>query len=151
SNSLPPGTTALLLETPLALSAEGELHPLPLILAAQVRVVRPGGTFAVLHAPRLAVSASPRRLSLEALEEEDLIPQMSSVSARSDGFPLVRVRQSCVLCHGPDGGALGTDSLQLKPRTELLAPANTIEENRVLRAKRESESLRDLVKYFRGA
>ncbi len=150
SNSLPPMTTALLLETPLALSAEGELHPIPLILAAQVRVVRPGGAFAILHAPRLAVSASPRRLSLEALEEEDLIPQMSSASARSDGYPLVRVRQSCVLCHGPDGGTLGTAALQVRPRTELLATANTIEENRVLRAKRESESFRALLSYFRG-
>ena len=144
-------TTALLLETPLALSAEGELHPIPLILAAQVRVVRPGGAFAILHAPRLAVSASPRRLSLEALEEEDLIPQMSSASARSDGYPLVRVRQSCVLCHGPDGGTLGTAALQVRPRTELLATANTIEENRVLRAKRESESFRALLSYFRAA
>src|SRR5215470_10624511 len=68
-NGLPSGTTALLLETPLALSAEGELHPVPLVLAAQVRVVRPGGDFAVLHAPRLAVSASPSRLTLERLGE----------------------------------------------------------------------------------
>ena len=149
-DTLPLGATALLLETPLALSTKGELHPVPLILAAQVRVVRPGGAFAVLHAPRLAISASPRRLSLEALGEEDLIPQMSSVSARSDGYPLVYVRQSCVICHGPDGGIVGTAGLQVRPRTELLGPANTREENRVLRAKRESESFRALLKYFRG-
>jgi hypothetical protein len=148
---LPSGTTALLLETPLALSAEGELHPVPLLLAAHVRVVRPGGDFAVLHAPRLAISASPRRLSLEPFGEQDLIPQMASVVARSDGHPLVRVRQSCVLCHGPDGGTLGTASLQFPPRTELLAPANPIEEERVLRAKRESESFRALLRFFRKA
>jgi len=148
-NGLPSGTTALLLETPLALSADGELHPVPLLLAAQVRVVRPGGAFTVLHAPRLAVSASPRRPSLEPLEERDLVPQMSSVVPRSDGHPLVRVRQSCVLCHGPDGAQLGTASLQLPPRTELLAPANTVEEDRVLRAKRESKSFRALLRFFR--
>jgi len=62
----------------------------------------------------------------------------------------VRVRQSCVPCHGPDGSKLGTASLQLPPRTELLAPANTVEQDRVLRAKRESESFRALMKYFRG-
>src|SRR5262249_11054467 len=56
---LPLGTTTLLLETPLALSADGELHPVPLPLAAQVRVVQPGGDFSVLHAPRRAVSGSP--------------------------------------------------------------------------------------------
>src|SRR5439155_864414 len=38
---LPSGTTALLLETPLALSADGELHSVALLLAAQVRVVSP--------------------------------------------------------------------------------------------------------------
>jgi hypothetical protein len=150
-NGLPSGTTALLLETPLALSADGELHPVPLLLAAQVRVVRPGGAFTVLHAPRLAVSASPGRLSLEPFGEQDLVPQMSSVVPRSDGHPLVRVRQSCVLCHGADGGQLGTASLQLPPRTELLAPANTIEEDRVLRAKRESKSFRALLRFFREA
>lgn len=148
-NALPSGTTALLLETPLALSAEGELHSVPLLLAAQVRVVRPGGDFTFLHAPRLAVSASPRRLNLEPFGEQDLMPQMSSVSARPDGHPLVRVRESCVLCHGPDGGSLGTASLQLSPRTELLTPANTVEEGRVLRAKRESESFRALLRFFR--
>jgi len=150
-NGLPSGTTALLLETPLALSADGELHPVPLLLAAQVRVVRPGGAFTVLHAPRLAVSASPGRLSLEPFGEQDLVPQMSSVVPRSDGHPLVRVRQSCVLCHGPDGGQLGTASLQLPPRTELLAPANTVEEDRVLRAKRESKSFRALLRFLREA
>jgi mono/diheme cytochrome c family protein len=74
---------------------------------------------------------------------------MSSVVPRSDGHPLVRVRQSCVLCHGPDGAQLGTASLQLPPRTELLAPANTVEEDRVLRAKRESKSFRALLRFFR--
>ena len=148
---LPSGTTALLLETPLALSADGELHPVPLLLAAQVRVARPGGAFTVLTAPRLAVSASPRWLSLEPFGEEDLVPQMSSVFPRSDGHPLVRVRQSCVLCHGPDGAQLGTASLQRPPRTELLAPANTVEEDRVMRAKRESESFRALLRFFRKA
>src|SRR6266852_9286023 len=148
-NGLPSGTTALLLETPLALSAEGELHSVPLLLAAQVRVVRPGGGFTVLHAPRLAVSASPRRLSLEAFGEQDLVPQNSSVFPRFDGQPLVRVRQSCVLCHGPDGGKLGTAMMQVPPRTELLAPGNTVEEDRVLRTKRESESFRALLRLFR--
>ena len=146
---LPSGTTALLLETPLALSADGELHPVALLLAAQVRVVSPGGAFTVLHAPRLAVSASPRRVGLEAFGEEDLVPQMSSVFPRSDGHPLVRVRESCVLCHGPDGGQLGTDSLQRPPRIELLAPTNTVEEDRVLGAKRESKSFRALLRFFR--
>ncbi|HEY4885008.1 MAG TPA: hypothetical protein VII08_15345 [Myxococcales bacterium] len=146
---LPSGTTALLLETPLALSADGELHPVPLLLAAQARVVLPGGAFTVLHAPRLAVSASPRRLSLEPFGEQDLLPQMSSVSPRSDGQPLVPVRQSCVLCHGPDGGKLGTASMKLPPRTEMLAPANTVEGDRVLRAKRESKSFRALLRFFR--
>ncbi|HJY86879.1 MAG TPA: hypothetical protein VKE24_08585 [Candidatus Acidoferrales bacterium] len=148
-NGLPPGTTALLLETPLALSAKGELHSVPLFLAAQVRVVRPSGGFTVLHAPRLAVSASPRRLSLEALGEQDLVPQNVSVSPRFDGQPLVRVQQSCVLCHGPDGGKLGTAMMQVPPQTELLAPGNTVEEERVLRAKRESESFRALLRFFR--
>src|SRR6266849_5286245 len=148
-NGLPSGTTALLLETPLALSAEGELHSVPLLLAAQVRVVRPGGGFTVLHAPRLAVSASPRRLSLEAFGEQDLVPQNSSVFPRFDGQPLVRVRQSCVLCHGPDGGKLGTAMMQVPPRTELLAPGNTVEEDRVLRTKRESESFRALLRLLR--
>jgi hypothetical protein len=150
SNGLPSGTTALLLETPLALSVERELRPVPLILAAQLRVVSPGGAFVVLHAPRLAVSASPPRLGLEPIGEEDLIPQMSSASARLDGHPLVHVRESCVLCHGPDGGRLGTASLQLRPRTELLSPSNTVEQDRVLAAKRESESFRALMKQFRG-
>ena len=147
-NGLPSGTTALLLETPLALSAEGELHPVPLVLAAQVRVASPGGAFAVLHAPRLAVSASPRRLTLERLGEQDLIPQGSSVVARFDRQPLVRVGESCVLCHGPDGARLGTATLQLPPRTEVVAPANTVEADRVLRAKRESESFRALLRSF---
>lgn len=151
ANSLPSGTAALLLETPLALSAEGELHPVPLLLAAQVRVVRPGGAFAVLHAPRLSVSATPRRPSLERLGEQDLIPQTSSVVPRHDGQPLVRVPESCVLCHGPDGGKLGTATLQLPPRTEVLAPVNTVEDGRVLRAKRESESFRALLRFFREA
>ena len=44
---------------------------------------------------------------------------------------------------------MGTDSLQLPPRTELFAPANTVEEDRVLRAKRESKSFRALVRFFR--
>src|SRR5713101_5198919 len=148
-NALPSGTTALLLETPLALSAEGELHPIPLVLAAQVRVVRPGGGFAVLHAPRLAVSASPRRLGLQPLGEQDLVPQTSSVLPRFDGQPLVRVRESCVLCHGPDGAMLGTATMQQPPRTELLAPGNTVEADRVLRAKRESDSFRALLRFFR--
>jgi len=147
-NGLPSGTTALLLETPLALSADGELHSIPLVLAAQVRVVRPGGSFAFLHAPRLTVSGSPG-LSLEPLGEQDLLPQTGSVFPRSDGQPLVRLRQSCVLCHGPDGGKLGTAMMQLPPRTERLAPANTVEEGRVLRAKRESESFRALLRFFR--
>ncbi len=150
-DGLPSGTTALLLENPLALSAEGELHPVPMLVAAQVRVARPGGGFAVLHAPRLAVSASPRRLTLEPLGEQDLIPQTSSVMPRSDGQLLVRVRQSCVLCHGPDGRKLGTSSLISPPRTEVLAPANTVEEDRVLRAKRESDSFRVLLRFFREA
>src|SRR5216683_1834149 len=150
-NGLPSGTTALLLETPLALSAEGELHSVPLLLAAQVRVVRPGGGFAVLHAPRLAVSASPRQLSLDTLGEQDLVPQTGSVFPRSDGQPLVRLRQSCVLCHGPDGGKLGTATMQLPPRTEVLAPGNTVEEDRVVRAKRESESFGVLLRFFRKA
>ena len=149
SNDLPLGTTAILLETPLALSAEGELHPVPLVLAAQTRGVRPGGAFAFLHAPRLAISASPRRLTLEAFGEQDLIPHTSSVLPRSDGQPLVRVSQSCVLCHGPDGSVLGTRSMQAPPRTELLAPANSVEEDRVMRAKRQSESFRALLKLFR--
>jgi len=151
ANGLPSGTAALLLETPLALSAEGELLPVPLVLAAQVRVVRPGGAFAVLHAPRLSLSASPSRLTLERLGEGDLIPQGSSVVARFEGQPLVPVGQSCVLCHGPDGARLGTATLQLPLRTEVLAPANTVEEDRVLRAKRESESFRALRKFFREA
>ena len=150
-NGLPSGTTALLLETPLALSADGELHSIPLVLAAQVRVVRPGGGFAVLHAPRLAVSASPRQLSLDTLGEQDLVPQTGSVFPRSDGQPLVRLRQSCVLCHGPDGGKLGTATMQLPPRTEVLAPGNTVEEDRVVRAKRESESFGVLLRFFRKA
>ena len=148
-NGLPSGTTALLLETPVALSADVELHSIPLVLAVQVRVVRPGGGFTFLHVPRLTVSGSPRRLSLEPLGEQDLVPQMGSVSPRFDGHPLVRVRQSCVLCHGPDGGKLGTSMMQLPPRTEVLAPANTVEEGRVLRAKRESESFRALLRFFR--
>src|SRR5713101_1279622 len=147
-NGLPSGTTALLLETPLALSAEGELHSVPLLLAAQVRVVRPGGGFTFLHAPRLSISGSPRRLSLEPLGEQDLVPQTGSVFPRSDGQPLVRVRQSCVLCHGPDGGRLGTAMMHVPPRTEVLAPANTVEEDRVLRAKRERESFRALLRFF---
>ena len=148
-NGLPSGTTALLLETPLALSAEGELNSIPLFLTAQVRVVRPGGGFTFLHAPRLAVSASPRRASLETLGEQDLVPQTGSVLPRFDGQPLVPVRQSCVLCHGPDGAKLGTATLHFPPRTETLATANTVEEGRVLRAKRESESFRGLLRFFR--
>src|SRR5438876_4354424 len=147
---LPSGTIALLLETPLAFSAEGELHSVPLLLAAQVRVVQPGGDFSFLHAPRLAVSASPRRLRLEAFGQHDLVPQLGAAFPRADGHPLVPVRQSCVLCHGRDGGTLGTDSMQLRPRTELLAPVNTVEEDRVLRAKRHSESFRALLNVFRG-
>ena len=148
-NGLPSGTTALLLETPLALSADVELHSIPLVLAAQVRVVRPGGGFTFLHAPRLTVSGAPRRLSLEPLGEQDLVPQTGSVFPRSDGQPLVHLRQSCVLCHGPDGGKLGTATMHFPPRTEPLAPANTVEEGRVLRAKRESESFRALRRFFR--
>ena len=148
-NGLPSGTTALLLETPLALSAEGELHPVPLLVAAQVRVTRPGGGFTVLHAPRLALSASPRRLVLEPLGEQDLVPQTSSVFPRYGGQPLVRVPRSCVLCHGPNGGKLGTASLISPPRTEVLAPANRVEEDRVLRAKRESDSFRALLTFLR--
>jgi len=147
---LPSGTIALLLETPLAVSAEGELHPVPLLLAAQVRVVQPGGDFNFLHAPRLAISASPRRLRLEAFGQHDLVPQLGGAFPRTDGHPLVPVRQSCVLCHGRDGGTLGTDSMQLRPRTEMLAPVNTVEEERVLRAKRHSESFRALLRFFRG-
>lgn len=147
-NGLPSGTTALLIETPLALSAEGELHWVPLLLAAQVRVVRPGGGFTVLHAPRLAVSASPRRLSLEAFGEEDLVPQHGSVFPRFDNQPLVRVQQSCVLCHGLDGGKLGTAMMIVPPRTELFTPSNRIEEDRVVRAKRQSESFSALLKFI---
>jgi len=40
--------------------------------------------------------------------------------------------------------------MQLRPRTELLAPVNTVEEDRVLRAKRHSESFRALLNVFRG-
>jgi len=116
---------------------------------AQVRVTRPGGGFTVLHAPRLALSASPRRLVLEPLGEKDLVPQTSSVFPRYGGQPLVRVPQSCVLCHGPDGGRLGTASLISPPRTEVLAPANRVEEDRVLRAKRESDSFRALLTFLR--
>jgi hypothetical protein len=148
---LPSGTTALLLETPLALSTEGELHSLPLVLSAQARLVRPGGDFTVLHAPRLAVSASPRRLGLEPFGEQDLVPQIGAAFPRSDGQPLVHVRHSCVLCHGPNGGTLGTGNLHFPPRTELLAPVNTVEEGRVLRAKRESESFRALLTFLREA
>jgi hypothetical protein len=149
--ALPSGTTALLLETALALSAEGDLHAVPLLLAAEVRVARPGGAFTIVHAPRLALAASPRRVSLETLGEEDLIPQLGSVFPRSSGHPLVRMRQSCVLCHGSEGGLLGTNSFVIRPRTEVLNPANTIEQDRVLRAKRESESFQALVKWFRDA
>ena len=78
----------------------------------------------------------------------DLSPKSSAVP-KHDGHPLVRVRQSCVLCHGPDGGQLGTDSLQRPPRIELLAPTNTVEEDRVLGAKRESKSFRALLRFFR--
>jgi hypothetical protein len=148
-SGLPFGTTAVLLENPLALSAEGELRSVPLLLAAQVRVVRPGGGFTVLHAPRLGVSVSARGPRLEPFGEQDLVPQSASVFPRFDGQPLVRVRQSCVLCHGPDGGKLGTAMMQTPPRTELLAPRNTVEEDRVLRAKHESESFRALLRFFR--
>jgi hypothetical protein len=148
---LPFGTTALLLDTPLGLSAEGELHSVPLLLGAQVRVVRPGGDFTVLHAPRLAVSPSPGRLSLELFGQQDLVPQIGAAFPRADGHPLVRVRESCVMCHGPNGGRLGTASMKLPPRTDLLAPVNTVEEDRVLRAKRESESFRALLRFFRDS
>jgi hypothetical protein len=148
-NGLPSGTTTLLLETPLALSAEGELHSVPLLLAAHGRVVRSGGAFTVLHAPRLAVSASPHRLRLEALGEQELVPQNGSVFPRFDGQPVVRVHQSCMLCHGPDGDKLGTAMMQVPPRTELFAPANTVEEDRVMRAKRGSESFGALLRFFR--
>ena len=120
-----------------------------MLFGAQVRIVRSGGGFSVLHAPRLVAAAFPRQLSLEVFGDQDLIPQGASVSPRFDGEALVRVRESCVLCHGPDGGKLGTTTVHLPPRTQLLAPSNTVEGDRVLRAKRDSESFRALQKFFR--
>jgi hypothetical protein len=149
-SGLPPGTIALLLETPLALSSEGELHSLPLFLEAQARVVHPGGDFALLHLPRLAASGSPPRLTLQPLGAEELVPQLASVSPRSDGHPLVPMRRSCVICHGADGGKLGSRMMQVTPRTEVLVPGNSREEDLVLEAKRESGSFRALLKLFRG-
>ena len=47
------------------------------------------------------------------------------------------------------GCRLGTASLISPPRTEVLAPANRVEEDRVLRAKRESDSFRALLTFLR--
>ena len=146
--ALPEGSRAVLLETPLALASDGRIVPVPLIVGLQSRTVASPAAFHVLHASRMALARPPvRGGGLLALSQDALIPQSASAFRRFSGQPLMPVRTSCPLCHGSRGEALGTSRLHIRPRTQVLLPDNTIEQDRVVRAKRAEvayETLRGL-------
>jgi len=148
---LPEATRAVLLETPLAVARDGEIVPVPLVLGVQSRTVSSPGTFEVLHASRKALASPPLRdAGLVALSEDALIPQSASAFRRYSGQPLVPMKASCPLCHGPRGEALGTNRLHVRPRTQLLLPDNTVEQDRVARAKRADAAYAALREVFAG-
>jgi len=147
-HALPDGTRTVLLETPLALATDASLTPVPLIVGLQSRTVASPGAFQVLHASRAAVARRPLRAGgLEALPQDALIPMTASAFRRVSGQALVPLKAACPACHGARGEALGTGRLQVRPRTQVLLPDNSIEQDRVARAKRADAAyatLRDL-------
>jgi hypothetical protein len=151
---LPEGTLALIVETPLALSAAGEPVPLRLVTLAEMRRVgsraspKDGGAprvadvgFDVLEGRRAILrSAAPR---LEALAPGAPFPSTGSCGHEAD--VLVPMRKSCVLCHGVQG-----DELRIFSHGEghfrLAGPLDAVEE--VLRSKVKRADFAALRGYF---
>lgn len=94
--------------------------------------------FAILHGPRRALPAADRRGGLEAIGPDEPVPQMVGCFPRPQGGPLVPAKASCTLCHGLEGRGLMTPSFHSIGRVDVLRPDNTIAQDAVVRARKET-------------
>lgn len=134
----------------MAVSSDAELVPVPLIIGIEARNIGPlsaevvtsrglgGLPVVVLHGLRATFAAGARRRGgLELMGQEALVPQTFAAFARFPGQPLTRLNRTCQTCHFRDGQAMGADNFHAVPVTRVLHPKNTVEADRVIRAKRE--------------
>jgi hypothetical protein len=160
---LAPASRAMLVETLLALTPTGEIVPLPLIFSIQMREIRhlipgPDGRFTLddipfflFHGSRLLfVRSGGNSGGLVALSADAPVPVFVSAFQSPVGQPLVPARLACPQCHGPTGQGLMTPAFHGIQGVRALRPGNTLQQEAVLRAKRERDDYRDLRRYFPG-
>ncbi len=156
---LPDGTRVLLVETLVAVSAEGDPVPLPIVVAVEGRTMgrpRPGPDgrfgledlpFAVLHASRLALS-SGTGAALTLLAADHPVPQFVGCVARESSTALVPARLACAACHGLDGRRLMVDAFHGLAGIDAAAVGGTLAADDVVRAKRAQPAFQALREYF---
>jgi hypothetical protein len=164
SNLLAPASRALLVETLLALTRNGEILPLPLIFSIQMREIRPflpgpdgrltldDIPFFLYHGSRLLfVRSGAEGGGLVALPADAPVPASVSAFESGAGQPLVPARVSCSRsCHGPTGQYLMTTAFHGIKGVSVLRPGNTLQQEAVIRAKQERDDYRNLRRYFPG-
>ncbi len=152
------GTRALLLETLLAVSDQGEIVAVPLVVNAETRTfarLDPARLeladlpLAVLHGSRLALSSAERvDGGLEPLAANELLPQLLGCFNHDRGGPLLPARLSCRNCHGFDGRRLMINNFKMVTTLVALHPDNTRAQERVILAKKQRADYRALLAFF---
>ena len=156
------GSRALLVESLLTLSDKGEIIPVPLVVNVQSRVIRSLGPgkdgrfeledlpFFVLHGSRKSLSSKNRQHGgLRPLEADAPIP-MNGSALRRYTSPLLPARHVCQLCHGVNGRSLMTTSVHFIRGLRLLVlpPENTVEQDNVIQALKDSGAYQALKRSF---
>jgi hypothetical protein len=112
SIKLPPGSIAIIVESPLAIANDGSLVVLPLVVLVEVRHIKPitpdlkirSAPFDVLDGrARFRADSVTESLPLTRLAPDAPFPQQGSCGGDGDILPM---RRSCLLCHGPTGDSV---------------------------------------------
>ena len=80
--------------------------------------------------------------------QEELVPQTFAAFRRFPGQPLTRLNRTCRTCHFTHGQVMGTDNFHIPPATHVLHPNNTVETERVIKAKQASADYQALKRLF---